>query len=287
MLADLLAGPASGDRALNRTLIRLSYWWRHGRLPELDDPRVFTELLQHRKLYDRDVRMPALADKVAVKAWVTAQLGPGWIIPTLWHGAALPPKPVWPMPFVVKARHGCNQSRFVLDSATDWIQVRRDSTRWMSVEYGRWLSEWLYREIPRGLLVEPFIGNGRSLPLDYKLFVFAGRVEYVQVHLGRGQRHRWILFDRYWRRVSALTDDPDPIRPGSLGGMIAAAETLGREFTFVRVDMYEGARGPLFGEMTFYPGSGLDRFDPVTLDAQLGRDWLLAMERCSEAKLAA
>jgi len=287
MLAHPLAGPASGAGRFDRVGIQVSYWWRHGRVPDVDDPRLFTEWVQHRKLYDRDPRMPALADKVAVKAWVTGQLGPGWVIPTLWHGTALPGDAVWPRPFVVKARHGCNQSRFVFDETTDWLRVRRDSARWMKGRYGGWLSEWLYRDVPRGLLVEPFVGHGRMLPIDYKFFVFGGRVEYVQVHLGRGQRHRWILLDRRWRRLSGRTDEPDPVRPDSLTRMIAAAETLGQGFTFVRVDMYDGALGPLFGEMTFYPGSGLDRFNPVSLDARMGLYWRIALARRSEAKLAA
>jgi len=42
----------------------------------------------------------------------------------------------------------------------------------------------------------------------------------------------------------------------------------------VRVDFYEIDGHPRFGEMTFYPGSGLDPFDPPALDAMLGDRWL-------------
>jgi len=230
--------------------------------------------------------MPILADKVAVKAWVAARLGADWVIPTLWHGAALPPVAVWPTPFVVKARHGCNQTRFVFEDAADWPRVRRDAARWMKGRYGIWLSEWLYQDIPRGLLIEPFVGSDATLPVDYKFFVFGGRVEYVQVHLGRGAKHRWIVFDRDWRRVSGPSVDLDPARPHALTRMMAAAETLGQGFTFVRVDLYDGPSGPLFGEMTFYPGSGLHRLDPVSLDTRMGRDWQLALEHRA-AKVAA
>lgn len=31
---------------------------------------------------------------------------------------------------------------------------------------------------------------------------------------------------------------------------------------------------PLFGEMTFYPGSGLDQFNPISLDQVIGDHWL-------------
>jgi hypothetical protein len=33
---------------------------------------------------------------------------------------------------------------------------------------------------------------------------------------------------------------------------------------------------PLFGEMTFYPGSGLDRFRPAEYDRLFGSCWLKA-----------
>jgi hypothetical protein len=180
------------------------------------------------------------------------------------------------MPFVVKARHGCNQSAFVLSAAADWDAIRRRSQRWMAGTYGQWLDEWCYSQIPKGLLVEPFVGETSNLPLDYKFFVFAGRVEYVQVHLDRAGRHRWIIFDRAWRRVSSPTPDADPAAPVNLDKMIEAAEELGRGFEFVRADMYEVAGHPYYGEMTFYPGSGLDRFDPVALDAIMGAHWAQA-----------
>jgi hypothetical protein len=56
--------------------------------------------------------------------------------------------------------------------------------------------------------------------------------------------------------------------------MLAAAETLGAGFDFVRNDFYEIDGKPMFGEMTFYPGSGLDKFNPVSLDKMLGQQWL-------------
>lgn len=235
--------------------------------------------MQHRKLFDRDARLPLLADKVAAKAIVAARLGEAWIIPTLWHGAMLPERPGWPAPFVVKSRHGSNQIRFCRTGREDWRAVRRAARRWMRTDYGIWLDEWLYGRIARGVMVEPFVGEGPTLPIDYKLFVFGGRVEYVQVHLDRGGRHRWIVLDRTWRRVSAASTDADPARPATLGAMIEAAETLAAGFDFVRVDLYEIAGRPLFGEMTFYPGSGLDPFAPRGLDNIMGEHWAAARKQ--------
>ena len=265
---------ASDARMLARLRIQLTYLWCHRRLPRLDAPELFTELVQHRKLFDRDPRLPLLADKVAVKAQVAASLGAEWVIPTWWHGEDLPARPVWPVPFVVKSRHGCNQRAFVRSADHDWRALRRRARRWMASSYGGWLDEWLYTRIPHGLLVEPFVGEGGVLPVDYKLFVFGGRVAFVQVHLDRERAHRWVVLDRDWRAMVAGGEVPPP--PATLPAMIAAAEVLGRGFACVRIDFYEVAGVPKFGEMTFYPGSGLLPIDPPELDAIMGALWRAA-----------
>lgn len=256
-----------------RARIMLTYLWRHGRLPNLSNPERFTELVQVRKLRDRNRLMPLLADKVLAKDHVAAKLGPEWIVPTLWQGTCLPPRPMWKPRFVVKSRHGCKHSAFVRSGEEDWSDICRQSRRWMRSSYGTWLDEWAYREVERGLLIEPFIGSGDTLPVDYKLFVFSGEVIYIQVHLDREHDHSWQLFDRDWQPLSR-NRSPVAERPATLGAMIEAAEELGRPFDFVRIDFYEVDRRPLFGEATFYPGSGLDRFSPTSLDLQLGREWI-------------
>lgn len=283
------------DRLFNTAapaLVRLAYLWRHGRLPDLKAPERFTELVQHRKLFNRDPRLPTMIDKVAVKRFVGEMLGTAWVTPTLWAGEELPHERCWEAPFVVKSRHGCNQRCFVRTGNEDWNAVRSASDRWMRLTYGRWLAEWGYRSVPKGLLVEPFVGRAGQLPLDYKVFVFHGRAEFVQLHLEREHDHRWVVFDRAWRPVSRPTSDTKAPAPRSLEAMLQAAEVLGRGFDFVRIDFYEVDGKPRFGEMTFYPGSGLDPFDPVELDVALGQRWrdrstAIAIERGGEDRVIA
>jgi hypothetical protein len=105
--------------------------------------------------------------------------------------------------------------------------------------------------------------------------VFHGRVEAIQVHLDRETDHHWTVYDRQWRRVSNMPPRIDSGPPGALARMIEGAETLGKNFDFVRIDFYDVGGLPRFGEMTFYPGSGLDPVDPPTLDREFGRLWRL------------
>jgi hypothetical protein len=55
--------------------------------------------------------------------------------------------------------------------------------------------------------------------------------------------------------------------------MIEIAETLGAPFDFVRIDLYDLPDGPRFGEITFTPGSGFERFYPDNYDRVLGDFW--------------
>lgn len=156
----------------------------------------------------------------------------------------------------------------------------------MRRRYGAWLDEWLYGQIDAGLLVEPLIGEGATLPIDYKVFVFGGQARFVQVHVGRGSgNHRWIVFDLDWRRVSPASVDADPPPPASLAAMLRAAERLGEGFSFVRADFYDVAGRARFGELTFYPGSGLERVEPPRLDLLMGLLWSSAAQPCLELAL--
>ena len=253
----------------------LTYGWRHRRLPQLTDPQRFTEFVQQRKLENRDPFQHVLMDKLAAKRMAADALGAEWAIATLWQAEELPAQDPAPGPSIVKARHGCNQYHPIWRPNPDaWEKLRPRTQRWMASHYGFWLDEWAYKDVPRGLFAEALLGDGRTLPVDYKIYVFGGRATHVQVHLGRGMRHRWMLHDRDWQPL-VPTDDMPP-RPISLPDMLAAAETLAAGAEFLRVDFFEIAGRPLFGEFCLYPGSGLDPFAAEWIDDALGRLWSAA-----------
>lgn len=268
----------------SRARVGLVYLWRHGRWPALANPRRFTEWVQWRKLNDRDRHRARLTDKALSKRVAAGALGDAFIIPTLWAGSQLPEAAPWPMPFVVKANHGCRQI-VVVRNAADYRRARQAAPHWLNRAYGGWLDEWHYRQARRSILVEPFIGARETLPVDYKIYVFGGRAAMVQVHEGRGARHRWSQYDRCWRPLSRGAFAT--AAPLSLAVMLAAAERLGVGHDFVRVDFYEIDGAPLFGEFCLYPGSGLDRFDPPSLDHWLGAQWSAERRRGSTGRVPA
>lgn len=87
------------------------------------------------------------------------------------------------------------------------------------------------------------------------------------------------MFDRDWKRLDFVIGnhqsyygDDIPPRPDCYPEMVAAAETLAAGFPFARVDFYVIDNRPRFGEVTFYPDSGMFRMPPE-IDRHYGALW--------------
>jgi hypothetical protein len=263
-----------------RAALNLEFFLYHHRFPNLDAPTTFNEKVQHRKLFDRDPRLPELSDKILAKEHVARILGPEWVVPTIWSGCSLPPRleRTWPLPYVLKTNHGSGWNLFIRSREDEkWDDIERITAHWLGMRYGRPSHEWAYSTINPMLLVEPFLDEVASNPNDYKLWVFGGKVVFIEVDTGRYLNHQQYFYDREWKRqpfeyaAPGSVEDVPP--PQSLEKMIWAAERLGAAFSFIRVDFYETGGSPRFGELTFYPNSARCRFKPESADAELGRMW--------------
>jgi len=233
-----------------------------------------------RKVFDRDPRLPIFADKIAVKEFVASRIGAEFVTPTLWHGDQLPALESrnWPLPFVLKANNGSGTNIFVRDySDIDWPKIELKCKKWLETSHAKWAGEWVYEKIRPELLIEPYIGDSNSLPVDYKLFIFSGKVHYIEVDTDRETVHKRTFFDRHWNRMEFSMGYPiDPKRiepPNSLLQMIDLGEKLGDGLDFVRIDFYEIRNIPKFGEMTFYPDAGIGKFSPDNYDYEFGDLW--------------
>ena len=269
----------------SRTAVNFDHLIHHLQLPRLDNPVTLSEKIQHRKLYDRDPRLPELSDKILAKEYVAKALGPDWVIPTIWFGKSLPlvSQRGWPVPYVLKASHGSGWNIFIRTRNDEkWGEIERTTRQWLARKYGTQVREWAYSQIEPRLLVEPYLDSVALTPSDYKLWVFGGKVHFIQVDVDRFGDHRQYFFDRDWKRQPfeyAAPGTPEDVPPPlSLEKMILAAEVLAATLSFVRVDLYEISGSPLFGELTFYPTSARSRFTPRSFDAVLGQLWRLPAE---------
>lgn len=260
--------------------LRVEYYRRLRRFPNLRNPTLFTEKSQVAKLTDRNPLLPIMVDKVRVKDFVSERLGPDWVTPTIWHGPELPARADhdWPLPFVIKVNHVSGGNFFVrTPEECDWPTIENAVNALLSRPYEPHTVQWAYNSIPRQALVEPYIGDVAAAPVDYKLFVFHGRVEFIEVDTDRATQHKRAFYDRAWKLQPFALQYPletRPIpRPKSLNEMIAAAELLAGAAPFLRIDFYEISGQPLFGEISQFPDGGMGRFDPPAYDKVLGDLW--------------
>jgi hypothetical protein len=278
------SGPARrGSREWWRTSRSANQRYREvfGRRPNLLLARRHSERLQRAKLFQRDPRLPVLADKIEVKKYVAARVGEQYVVPTLYAGSSLPPRAerTWTPPYFVKASHGSGwQLRVPDDEPPRWGRVERAVDRWLGRTYGGRGGEWQYARMPHRILVEPHIGDPAHWPDDYKMWVFQGRVHFVHWLTARStSEYGGRYYDREWkpafRSFKYPTHPESAPRPASFDTMLWIAEQLGRDFAFVRVDLYEVDGQPYVGELTFTPTAGYHRLDPPETDLMLGRLW--------------
>ena len=253
----------------------------HGSRLSLKHPTTFNEKIQWLKLHYRDARLPRLADKWEARTYVATTVGEHYLNPAIgvYDRPADIPFASLPARFAVKATHGSGWNVICRDKATiDWPAACRQLETWLGWNHYWMGREWAYKDIRPRLIVEHFLADDRGEPpADYKIFCTSGRPRAIQVDLDRFTQHTRSLFDPTWQKLPCSLKYPihvgEILRPSNLDEMLAIASKLAADFPFVRVDLYDVAGRIVFGEMTFYPGSGVERFDPPEYDKQFG-SWI-------------
>lgn len=263
--------------------LKLVYRARIGRPLNLNSPKGFNEKLQWLKLYDRNPLYTKLVDKAEVKPWVAERIGWEHVVPTLgvWDSfddidfGALPER------FVLKCTHDSGGLAICRDLSTfDMAAARRKIERSLANNYFWSGREWPYKDVRPRIIAEEYLDPaGEQVGLtDYKVMCFGGRARCEFTCTGRADGNLHVdFFDTEWNHMPFTRHYPNadvpPEAPERLKDMVAMAERLSEGMPFVRVDFYEVAGQYYFGEMTFYPGSGMEEFDPERWDEELG-SWI-------------
>jgi hypothetical protein len=262
------------------------YWRKHRRLPHLFAPRRYTEKIQWRKLFDLDPLHTTLCDKLAVRDFAASRGQAELLLPLLWSGEdpALVPFDSFQRPYVIKTSHSNATNIFVDEpTAVDRDAVRGTLARWLARNHGVGLNESGHVGVPPRLMVEPLVAlpDGRP-PVDYKFFVFAGRVELVGVRVNEDHfLHSTLHLRPDWTPTSLKFDTPmysgPALRPPTdLAAMISAAEAVAAGLDHLRVDFLHDGNRFWFGEVSLYSQSGMVPLTPDSMDDWLGGFWLLS-----------
>lgn len=232
--------------------INALYLSKFGRLPNLENPTGYNDIIQWLKLHDQRHEQILACDK-----WMARILAPRYArIDLLGAGDCLPE---FHYPYFIKTTHDSGTS-FMVKDKIDLLAAKPKIMQSMARTYGIGKGEWAYRYITPMIIAEEYIPEAAT---DYKFHISGGIVRWVQVIWDRGKHTKEAIFSDDGKVMSLHMDDkmvhtPDQSKyPGDAAWeqLTKLALMLAEPYRYVRVDLYWAGK-PLFGELTFWPRAG-------------------------------
>ena len=269
----------------DKLYLKCLYYLSMGKILNLDNPITFCEKIQWLKLYNRKHEFTNLVDKLAVKDYVSSLIGNEYVIPTI--GIFENPNDIdfenLPDQFILKTTHGGGSGGIVIcrdKNKFDQKKALEKLQKSLRLDIYKYYREWPYQNVHRRIIAEPFLSDGKNDDLvDYKFFCFGGKAKYCQVIMDRSTEETIDFFDREWNHQEFIGLSPTVHhsfkkhdKPLHYNDMLKIADELASSVRapFVRIDLYNILGKIYFGEITFFPASGIGRFKPDYWDEILG-----------------
>lgn len=271
--------------------VRLLFFCRFGRKPNLSHPVTFNEKLQWLKLNNYKDIYARMVDKHEAKEYVAGIIGSEYTIPTLgvWDSFKDIDFEQLPRQFVLKCTHDSGGVVICRDKEQfDKKHARKKLEASLKKNYYWSGRELPYRYVKPRIIAEEYLEE-KSAPApsaesaspsgirDYKFYCFHGKVKYLYISEG--------LENHSTARISFLTENWEPAdfhrtdyapfdhlpeKPREFERMKVLAEKLSGGEPFMRVDLYSVNGRIYFSELTLVPCSGFMPFCPSEWDNRLG-----------------
>ncbi len=290
-LFSLLATKGKMNWVPDYIYLKLMYRARFGRKLNLNNPITFNEKMQYLKLFDRNKDYTIHVDKYLVRKFVKDTIGEQYLIPLLgvWNNADEIDFSALPSSYVLKCNHNSGMGMFINNGKekVDKKKVKQELNRGLEEDYYLHHREWPYKNVPRKIIAEKYMVDESGYELkDYKIFTFSGKAYCIQVDYDRFVDHHRNFYDLEWNYIPFTTLYPTNQRhiiekPSCLDELIKCAEKIAEAAgkpSFLRVDFYVIGNSILFGEMTYFHGSGYEQFYPEEYDYKLGS--LIDIDKC-------
>ena len=274
----------------DKTMVRLQYMIKTGRGLNLKNPQRYTEKLQWYKLFYRDPLMSKVVDKYTVREYIK-KIGLEYILNEC-YGVYTDPSEIdftkLPNKFVIKDTLGSGGDSVIICEDKNQLNItdtKRKMKHWLQCSKGKNVGrEWVYDGKQNRIIIEKLIESDKNEGglADYKFFCFNGIAKYVY---GIAERELGIgaglgIYNRDFEKQPYRRVDERPLKhtlqkPDNYYEMMRIAERISKPFPHARVDMYSVENTILFGEITFFDGSGYMTYEPDEFDYILGREFIL------------
>ncbi len=264
----------------DKTYLKIKYKLKIGKKLDIENPKTFNEKLQWLKLHDRKDIYTTMVDKYEVKKYVANIIGEEYIIPTLgiyekWEEIDFDKLP---NQFVIKCTHDSGGVIICKDKNDfNMKKAKKKICKLLGHNYFYYGREWPYKNVKPRIIIEKYMEDKYKKELkDYKLFCFNGKTEIILVCSERFSSDNMCKtwFDKEWNILHIIENnhrvDSSIKRPKKLDEMIEKANILSKKIPFIRVDFYEINEKIYFGELTFFPSSGFEKFEPQEWNRKFG-----------------
>lgn len=251
----------------------------------LKSPKTMNEKLQWLKLYNRKPIYTIMADKYKARDYVAEKLGEEYLIPLLgvWDDPDDIDFDKLPDKFVLKCNHNSGLGMCICKdkSKLDIEKVKRELKKGLKQDYYKINREWPYKDIPRKIICEKYMEDNEYGEIkDYKIHNFNGTPKFILVCDGRFSKEGLTedFYDTNWNRLNikrpAIPNKkvPHP-KPELLDEMLRISTILAKDIPFARTDFYVINGKIYFGEITFFPASGMSKYEPEKWDDEFG-SWI-------------
>lgn len=249
----------------------------------LKSPKTFCEKIQWLKFNMQRSDFTMMVDKVDAKKYVADIIGSEHIIKTygVWDSVTEVDWNSLPNSFVIKVTNDSGGIVICKDKGKlDINETIRKLGVKSANDYSKYNMEYPYQNLRSRIIAEELMVNGTDAELkDYKLYCFNGKAEYCQVIADRKTDETIDFYDRQWSHQPFIGLNPkvhhavEPIAmPLNYQEMLVIADKISTKINhpFVRVDLYNVNGNIYFGEITFFPSSGMGHIQPLEWDRRLG-----------------
>lgn len=250
-------------------------------------PCSLNDKINYRMIYDKNPLYTRLADKWAVREYVSKKIGAAYLVPVF--GIYQQPEEInlanLPDKFVLKCNHDCGSAIVCEDKTTfDWPQARAKMKFSLAKNMYYASRETHYRDISPLIICETFIETlSRSAtllaPELYRIHCFSSRAKIIEADFTDANGKEYVnVYDENWQLLPltmGYSNTPGAIaRPTQIRAMLNIAERLAENIDYCRIDLFLDVNNDLwFSEMTFAPCNGLMKIAPVSWDFILGEMW--------------
>lgn len=259
-----------------------------GRYPDLKKPKSMNEKVLYRKRHHcNSTYFTMLADKLLVRKYVADTIGEQYLVPLIDCVDSVEEvikKISRYSNGVIKTNHASRMVYVVPENINEinFKELKTKISKWIKTDYSNRHGELQYKNIKRKILVEQFIGDRNTLPIDFKVHTFKLKdggfsyvLEVIENRITSETQHTFFvnnLVEPFFGNFK-FNEHSERIMEQAIQ---LSYQLLG-ELDYARIDWYIIEDKLYFGEVTLTPGAGLDKDIKGELDLMMGNMWNLSL----------